>query len=202
MEHLEHITELSDRSVAIPTPHIMSNNCMHPLICLCAHTASLRWEHHSLWVVHQCCRQAQKKAAHHSLTWARIVYITAHASSKPRLTADKTKSNRNKLRPCSHRASREFSIEKALYKMMADWEGLTFELGTWKNTGTFILKGEQYTPPHVHDAQRAAGHYRPFLLSTHAATRCHPARVQLSCTRLWTTPLSENVEPMPCRWSC
>lgn len=28
--------------------------------------------------------------------------------------------------------------------MMADWEGLTFELGTWKNTGTYILKGEQH----------------------------------------------------------
>lgn len=39
------------------------------------------------------------------------------------------------------RASREFGIEKALDKMMADWEGLAFELGTWKSTGTFILKG-------------------------------------------------------------
>ena len=42
--------------------------------------------------------------------------------------------------PC--RASREFSIEKALDKMMGDWEGLAFELGSWKSTGTFILKGE------------------------------------------------------------
>lgn len=41
----------------------------------------------------------------------------------------------------SDRASREFSIEKALDKMSADWEGLAFELGTWKNTGTHILKG-------------------------------------------------------------
>eukprot|EP00775_Hariotina_reticulata_P006671 gene6671-6895_t len=41
----------------------------------------------------------------------------------------------------SDSASREFSIEKALDKMEADWEGLTFELGTWKETGTHILKG-------------------------------------------------------------
>jgi hypothetical protein len=30
---------------------------------------------------------------------------------------------------------REWSIEKALDKMMTDWEGLTFELGPWKETG-------------------------------------------------------------------
>lgn len=42
----------------------------------------------------------------------------------------------------SDSASREFSVEKALDKMTADWEGLAFELGTWKNTGTHILKGE------------------------------------------------------------
>lgn len=41
------------------------------------------------------------------------------------------------------RASREFSIEKALDKMEADWEGLAFELGSWKATGTYILKGGQ-----------------------------------------------------------
>jgi dynein heavy chain len=43
----------------------------------------------------------------------------------------------------SDSASREFSIEKALDKMVADWEGLAFELGTWKSTGTHILKGER-----------------------------------------------------------
>jgi hypothetical protein len=42
----------------------------------------------------------------------------------------------------SDTASREFSIEKALDKMVADWEGLAFELGPWKSTGTYILKGE------------------------------------------------------------
>lgn len=43
------------------------------------------------------------------------------------------------------RASREFSVEKALDKMMADWDGLAFELGAWKATGTYILKGELIT---------------------------------------------------------
>ncbi|GLI65190.1 hypothetical protein VaNZ11_008652 [Volvox africanus] len=41
----------------------------------------------------------------------------------------------------SDSASREWSIEKALDKMMTDWQGLAFELGPWKETGTFILKG-------------------------------------------------------------
>jgi dynein heavy chain, axonemal len=42
----------------------------------------------------------------------------------------------------SDAASREASIEHALDKMLADWEGLAFELAPWKNTGTYILKGE------------------------------------------------------------
>ncbi|KAF6266164.1 dynein heavy chain 9 [Scenedesmus sp. NREL 46B-D3] len=46
-----------------------------------------------------------------------------------------------RIRELSDSASREFSIEKALDKMAADWEGLAFELGTWKGTGTHILKG-------------------------------------------------------------
>jgi dynein heavy chain len=45
------------------------------------------------------------------------------------------------------RASHEFSIEKALDKMMADWEGLAFELSLWKSTGTHILKGELVVAP-------------------------------------------------------
>lgn len=36
--------------------------------------------------------------------------------------------------------------------MMADWEGLAFELGTWKNTGTFILKGTNSQDPMVWSA--------------------------------------------------
>lgn len=47
----------------------------------------------------------------------------------------------DRIAELSDSASREFSIEKALDKMAADWEGLSFELGTWKNTGTHILKG-------------------------------------------------------------
>ncbi|CAG9464833.1 unnamed protein product [Pedinophyceae sp. YPF-701] len=41
----------------------------------------------------------------------------------------------------SDNASREWSIEKQLDKMLSDWEGLSFELGEWKDTGTYILKG-------------------------------------------------------------
>lgn len=47
----------------------------------------------------------------------------------------------HKITEISDAASREWSIEKALDKMMADWEGLMFELGPWKETGTYILKG-------------------------------------------------------------
>lgn len=38
---------------------------------------------------------------------------------------------------------REAGIERALDKMAADWEGLAFELGPWRETGTFILKSER-----------------------------------------------------------
>lgn len=41
----------------------------------------------------------------------------------------------------SDNASREWSIEKQLDKMLTDWDGLAFELGEWKDTGTYILKG-------------------------------------------------------------
>ncbi len=40
-----------------------------------------------------------------------------------------------KLVEISDSASREWSIEKALDKMMTDWKGLAFELGPWKETG-------------------------------------------------------------------
>ncbi|KAK3261578.1 hypothetical protein CYMTET_29517 [Cymbomonas tetramitiformis] len=46
-----------------------------------------------------------------------------------------------KLQETSDFASREYSFEKMLDKMQTDWQGLTFELGPWKETGTFILKG-------------------------------------------------------------
>lgn len=41
----------------------------------------------------------------------------------------------------SEQASREWSIEKALDKMHADWQELSFELAEWKATGTHILRG-------------------------------------------------------------
>ena len=41
----------------------------------------------------------------------------------------------------SEQASREWSIEKALDKMHADWQELNFELAEWKATGTHILRG-------------------------------------------------------------
>ena len=38
----------------------------------------------------------------------------------------------------SEHASREWSIEKALDKMHADWAELTFELAEWKATGMLL----------------------------------------------------------------
>ena len=46
-----------------------------------------------------------------------------------------------KITELSDNASREWSIEKALDKMITDWQDLAFELGPWKETGTYILKG-------------------------------------------------------------
>ncbi|MEW5311652.1 MAG: hypothetical protein WDW38_003348 [Sanguina aurantia] len=46
-----------------------------------------------------------------------------------------------KVAELSDSASREWSIEKTMDTMTGDWEGLCFELGPWKETGTFILKG-------------------------------------------------------------
>eukprot|EP00803_Ostreobium_quekettii_P008972 evm.model.scf_437EXC.9 EVM.evm.TU.scf_437EXC.9 scf_437EXC:49472-57192(-) len=47
----------------------------------------------------------------------------------------------DKITEISDTASREWSIERALQKMFEEWEGLCFELGDWKDTGTYILKG-------------------------------------------------------------
>ena len=41
----------------------------------------------------------------------------------------------------STNASKEFSLEKALDKMHADWEGLEFRIVEYKDTGTFIMGG-------------------------------------------------------------
>ena len=50
----------------------------------------------------------------------------------------------------SEQASREWSVEKALDKMHADWQDLTFELAEWKSTGTHILRGKSSTCTHPH----------------------------------------------------
>ena len=41
----------------------------------------------------------------------------------------------------STNASKEFSLEKALDKMHADWEGIEFRIVEYKDTGTFIMGG-------------------------------------------------------------
>ena len=46
-----------------------------------------------------------------------------------------------RLEEISDVASREWTIEKTLDKMLSDWDGVAFELNMWKATGTFILKG-------------------------------------------------------------
>jgi dynein heavy chain len=45
------------------------------------------------------------------------------------------------LEDISDCASREYTLEAALDKMMGDWQGLGFELVAWRETGTHILKG-------------------------------------------------------------
>lgn len=40
-----------------------------------------------------------------------------------------------KITELSDTASREWSIEKALHKMLEEWEGLSFEVAEWKDTG-------------------------------------------------------------------
>ena len=47
----------------------------------------------------------------------------------------------DKLTECSDLASREWSFEKTLDKMLVDWKGLKFRLKPWKETGTCILEG-------------------------------------------------------------
>jgi dynein heavy chain len=38
-------------------------------------------------------------------------------------------------------ASKEASLEKALAKMKADWEGMEFRVVAYKDTGTFVIGG-------------------------------------------------------------
>jgi dynein heavy chain, axonemal len=37
-------------------------------------------------------------------------------------------------------ASKEYSLERTLDKMAADWSGLAFDYMPWRTTGTFILR--------------------------------------------------------------
>eukprot|EP00878_Enallax_costatus_P013463 GHUV01014078.1.p1 GENE.GHUV01014078.1~~GHUV01014078.1.p1 ORF type:complete len:1340 (+),score=424.03 GHUV01014078.1:252-4271(+) len=79
--------------------------------------------------------------------WAAIAEVVGfeikqdEVTSLKRLLDNEIMEHLERVTELSDSASREFSIEKALDKMSADWEGLAFELGTWKNTGTHILKG-------------------------------------------------------------
>lgn len=94
---------------------------------------------------------------------------------------------------------REWSIEKALDKMEADWEGLTFELGSWKETGGWPCAGVPgacvFTlPPWV--LARSAQRHTPSTLTIlphcphtqgPSSSRVGPWRTRRSC---WTTTSS------------
>ena len=45
------------------------------------------------------------------------------------------------LEDISESASKEFTIEKILSKMDADWSSVQAELKPWKDTGTHIMSG-------------------------------------------------------------
>ena len=93
--------------------------------------------------------------------------MSEHASLKPsRYTLSSFMPDLQEIAEISEHASREWSIEKALEKMHADWQGLAFELADWKATGTYILRGGP-----VDEAQ--VGGMRP-VRPTWAARR-HPS---------------------------
>lgn len=71
----------------------------------------------------------------------RLLDNAQQVTSLKRLLDNDIMEHLERVAELSDSASREYSIEKALDKMTADWEGLAFELGTWKSTGTHILKG-------------------------------------------------------------
>eukprot|EP00959_Pyramimonas_sp_CCMP1952_P087363 1827723-Pyramimonas_sp.AAC.1 len=69
-----------------------------------------------------------------------LSYDDTHTSLS-KLLDRRVEEKMEQLQELSDVASREFSFEKMLTKMQEDWEGLKFELGAWKATGTHILKG-------------------------------------------------------------
>ena len=62
-------------------------------------------------------------------------------TSLQRLIDKGVKEHTAKLAEVSDVASREYTMEKALDKMVADWEGLDLRFKPWKETGTSILDG-------------------------------------------------------------
>jgi dynein heavy chain len=46
-----------------------------------------------------------------------------------------------RIQTLSAAASKEHSLEKALIKMKADWEGLAFRVVEYKDTGTYVVGG-------------------------------------------------------------
>ena len=76
-----------------------------------------------------------------------------------------------KLAETSDFASREWSFEKTLDKMIVDWDGVLFKLKPWKDTGTFILEGgpvdeaQALLDDHIvkTQAMRASPFAKPFI---------------------------------------
>jgi hypothetical protein len=62
-------------------------------------------------------------------------FVAAQVTSLKRLLDMDVGVHIARIAEISDAASREWSIEKALDKMAADWEGVAFELGPWKETG-------------------------------------------------------------------
>ena len=68
-----------------------------------------------------------------------------HVSFEPfsinQLLKFKIMSHLEAIQAVSMRASKEYSLEKALEKMMADWEGVGFVTVPYKDSGTYIIGG-------------------------------------------------------------
>lgn len=71
----------------------------------------------------------------------RVFCVRLQATSLKRLLDGGLLEHAEAITELSDAASREAGIEKALDRMADEWAGLSFELATWKETGTHILKG-------------------------------------------------------------